>query len=268
MLIELLSTDFFLIAVAAAMALAVVCGPLGSLIIWRRMSYFGDTLAHSALLGIALGLLLDTNLQLTVLVSCVGFSFLLLLLQKKPSLPVDTLLGIIAHSTLALGMVVLAISDSRRVNLEAYLFGDLLTIASVDLIWIVAIAVVVAGLLWYFWDQLLAAIVHPELAQAEGISVARLEMLLTLILAITIAVAMKVVGVLLITSLLIVPAAAARQFASTPEHMAMGASFIGVISVVVGLLIAFAANLPAGPAIVVTATTAFLLLYLAPIKSA
>ena len=265
-MIDLLTADFFLIALAAGLGLAIVCGPLGSLVVWRRMSYFGDTLAHSALLGVALGLILDINSQLSILVSCVIFALLLLLLQRKSTLPIDTLLGIVAHSTLALGVVVLSLTDSIRVNLEAYLFGDLLTINGTDLGWILLICVLVLIVICIFWNQILSTIVHPELAEVEGISVKKIQLVLILTMAVTIAVSMKVVGVLLITSLLIVPAAAARQISNTPEKMAFSASFIGCFSVVSGLLLSFFADTPAGPTIVVVATTVFLCLYFRPSK--
>ena len=125
------TTDFVLYALAAGISLSLVAGPLGSFIVWRRMSYFGDTLAHSALLGIALGLITDSNPQLSIIISCLLFAFILTLLDRRPSLSTDALLGILAHSSLALGIVVLALADSVRVDLEAYLFGALLTIGNV-----------------------------------------------------------------------------------------------------------------------------------------
>lgn len=257
----LLSTDFVLYALAAGIALAVVAGPLGSFIVWRRMSYFGDTLAHSALLGIAIGLITDSNPQLSIIISCLIFAFILTLLDKKPSLSTDTLLGVLAHSSLALGIVVLALADSVRVNLEAYLFGALLTISSTDLIWILVVVVLVACVLYRYWNDLVSITVHAELAEIEGTNIKRLNLILVLLIALTIAVSMKIVGVLLVTSLLIIPPAAARQLAETPEQMAVKASCIGILSVILGLGSAFYFNVPVGPAIVVVATLIFLLLY-------
>lgn len=260
-ILVLLSTDFVLYALAAGIALAVVAGPLGSFIVWRRMSYFGDTLAHSALLGIAIGLLTDSNPQLSIIVSCLLFAFILTLLDRKPSLSTDTLLGILAHSSLALGIVVLALADSVRVDLEAYLFGALLTISSADLIWILAVVILVACALYRFWNELVSITVHAELAEIEGTNIKRLNLILVMLIALTIAVSMKIVGVLLVTSLLIIPPAAARQLAETPEQMAVKASCIGILSVISGLGSAFYFNVPVGPAIVVVATLIFLALY-------
>jgi len=255
------TTDFVLYALAAGISLSLVAGPLGSFIVWRRMSYFGDTLAHSALLGIALGLITDSNPQLSIIISCLLFAFILTLLDRRPSLSTDALLGILAHSSLALGIVVLALADSVRVDLEAYLFGALLTIGNVDLIWILLVSTVVAIVLYWFWNDFVSITVHAEIAEIEGANVKRLNLILVLLIALTIAVSMKIVGVLLITSLLIIPPAAARSLASTPPQMAVKASLVGSVSVVLGLISAFYFDVPVGPSIVVVATLIFLLFY-------
>ena len=262
--LQLLTTDFFLFALAAGLSLALVAGPLGSFIVWRRMSYFGDTLAHSALLGIAIGLITGSNPQLSIIVSCLVLAALLVFLDRRPTLSTDTLLGILAHSTLAMGVVVLALTESVRVNLEAYLFGALLTIDGSDLAWVLAIVVIVAAVLFRYWNDFLSITVHAELAEIEGINVKRLNLILVMIIALTIAVSMKIVGVLLITSLLIIPPAAARRLAKTPEAMALLASGLGAFSIVSGLLGSFYLDTPVGPTVVVTATLIFLLLYFFP----
>ena len=257
-------TDFILRALLAGLCIAAIAGPLGSFVVWRRMSYFGDTLAHSSLLGIALGILLDINLQLAVILGSVVFAVLLIVLQRNKSLSTDTLLGILAHSTLAFGMLILALSNTVQVNLVGYLFGDLLTVSTSDLWWIIGMAALVAVLLVKFWNPLLALTVHEEMAQVEGVSVTRLHALMVIMVALLIAVSMKIIGVLLITSLLIIPPAAARRFAKTPEQMALGASVTGCLAVCGGLLMSLYLDTPAGPSIVVTASLFFLLSYLAP----
>jgi len=263
--LQLITTDFFLYALLAGLAIAIIAGPLGSFIVWRRMSYFGDTLAHSALLGIALGLIMDINLQLSIVISSMLFALILLYLGKNKTMSTDTLLGILAHSTLAIGVVVLALSDSVRVDLEAYLFGEMLTISTTDLIWILVTSAGVAIVLFRLWGQLLSVTIHQELAEVEGLAVKKLNLILVLMIAITIAVAMKIVGVLLITSLLIIPPAAARQLSKTPEQMAIRASLIASFSVVSGLFFAFYLDTPAGPSIVVLASIVFLVLFFLPI---
>ena len=258
------TTNFVIYALVSGISLALVAGPLGSFIVWRRMSYFGDTLAHSALLGIALGLLTDSNPQMSIIVSCLLFAFLLTLLDRRPSISTDTLLGILAHSSLALGIVVLALADSVRVDLEAYLFGALLTIGSADLVWVLVVVSLVAIVLSVFWNDFVSITIHAEIAEIEGANVNRLNLILVLLIALTIAVSMKIVGVLLITSLLIIPPAAARPMATTPEQMAVKASIIGCISVVLGLVSAFYFDVPVGPSIVVVATLIFLFFYFYP----
>tara|TARA_R110002167_G_scaffold6277_3_gene28876 strand:- start:50756 stop:51556 length:801 start_codon:yes stop_codon:yes gene_type:complete len=257
-------TDFILRALLAGLCIAIVAGPLGAFVVWRRMSYFGDTLAHSSLLGIAIGILLDMNLQLAVIASSVLFAVILILLQRNKTLSTDTLLGILAHSTLAFGMLILSLSSAVQINLVGYLFGDLLTISTVDLWWIAGCAAVVATLLAVYWNGLLAVTVHEELARVEGVPVDRLHAMMVLMVALLIAVSMKIIGVLLITSLLIIPPAAARRLAETPEQMALGASVVGGLAVCGGLLMSYYLDTPAGPSIVVAACAFFLLSYLAP----
>src|SRR3989344_4079132 len=243
--------DFLLYALLAGLALAVVAGPLGSFVVWRRMAYFGDTLSHAALLGVALGFLLDVSPTLAVTVGCVLLAVLLLTLQQRQPLASDTLLGILAPSTLSLGLVVLSFMHEVRIDLMAYLFGDLLAISPTDLAWILGGSAAVLVLLVTLWRPLLAITVHEELATVEGLPVPALRMTLMLLIAVVIAVAMKIVGVLLITSLLIIPAAAAQRHARSPEQMALGASLLGVLAVCGGLALSWFKDTPAGPSIVV-----------------
>lgn len=266
-LLQLLTADFFLYALLAGLSLALVAGPLGSFIVWRRMSFFGDTLAHSALLGIAIGLITGSNPQLSIIISSLVFAILLTLLDRRPGLSTDTILGILAHSSLAVGVVVLALSGAQRLNLEAYLFGELLTVSGRDVAWVVVISGVVGVLLLRFWKPLLSATVHAELARIEGLNVHRLNLLLVVLLALTIAVSMKLVGVLLITALLIIPPASARRFSDSPERMALLASIIGMVSVLLGLLAAFVYDTPVGPTIVMLAALFFALSLAMPGKA-
>ncbi len=250
--------DFIVRAVLAGLLLAAVAGPLGCFIVWRRMAYFGDTLAHSALLGIAFGLLLDINMQLAVVLACCALALVLVLMEKNKALASDTLLGILAHSSLALGLVLLSFT-SVQIDLVAYLFGDLLTVSANELWWIAGGAVLALATLLIFWNRLLSITLHQELAQVEGLDVTRLRLLLMLLMAVVVAVSMKIVGVLLITSLMIIPPAAARHFAASPEQMAAGASLVGALAVCGGITASWYWDTPTGPSIVVTAAVLFLL---------
>jgi len=256
--------DFLFYALLAGLALAVVAGPLGSFVVWRRMAYFGDTLSHAALLGVALGFLLDVSPTVAVTVGCLLLAVLLVTLQQRQALASDTLLGILAPSTLSLGLVVLSFMHEVRIDLMAYLFGDLLAISPTDLAWILGGSAAVLVLLVTLWRPLLAITVHEELARVEGLPVAGLRMALMLLIAVVIAVAMKIVGVLLITSLLIIPAAAAQRHARSPEQMALGASVLGMLAVCGGLALSWFKDTPAGPSIVVTAAALFLLSFVLP----
>lgn len=259
--------DFLLNALLAGLALALVAGPLGSFVVWRRMAYFGDTLSHAALFGVALGLMLDVNLTLAVTVGCVLLALLLVTLQQRQPLASDTLLGILAHSTLSLGLVSLSFMKDVRVDLMGYLFGDLLAVGPSDLAWIIGGSALVLLMLIPLWRPLLAITVHEELAKVEGLPVAGIRLALMLLIAVVIAVAMKIVGVLLITSLLIIPAAAAQRHARTPEQMAVGASLLGLLAVCCGLALSWYQDTPAGPSIVVSAAALFLASFALPKRS-
>lgn len=256
--------DFLFNALLAGLGLALVAGPLGSFVVWRRMAYFGDTLSHAALFGVALGLLLDVAPMLAVTLCCVLLAVLLVTLQQRQPLASDTLLGILAHSTLSLGLVTLSFMSEVRIDLMGYLFGDLLAVDGRDLMWIFGGSALVLVLLVTLWRPLLAITVHEELARVEGLPVTTIRLALMLLIAVVIAVAMKIVGVLLITSLLIIPAAAAQRHARTPEQMAGGASLLGMLAVCAGLALSWYQDTPAGPSIVVSAAALFLLSFAWP----
>ena len=256
--------ELVLRALAAGFGVAAVAGPLGAFIVWRRMAYFGDTLAHSALLGVALGFLLGINLNVAVALLCIALSLVLVALQQQRRLASDTLLGILSHSALSLGLVALAFLETVRVDLMAYLFGDILAVTPEDIAWIYGGGAVALGALCLLWRPLLAVTVHEELAQVDGINVPAVRLAFMLLVALVIAVAMKVVGILLITSLLILPAAAARRFARTPEAMAALGALAGALAVMGGVGASFRWDLPTGPAIVLAASALFLIATLWP----
>lgn len=256
--------EFLVRALLGGFGVAAVAGPLGAFVVWRRMAYFGDTLAHSALLGVALGLLFEINLNLAVIVLCVGLALVLVTLQKKHIIATDTLLGILAHSSLSLGLIMVSFLDNIRIDLMAYLFGDLLAISQNDLYWIYGGGLLVLLLLVTFWKPLLAMTVNEELAKVEGYPVETIRLLLMLLVALVIAVAMKIVGVLLITSLMIIPAATARKMSNSPVQMAAMASMIGCLSVAGGLFASYEWDTPAGPSVVVCAALLFLVVYSLP----
>ncbi len=249
--------EFFLRALIAGAGVAAVAGPLGCFVVWRRMAYFGATLAHGALLGVALGLLMGIDPMFGIAASSILIALIVAGLQRQRTIGSDTLLGILAHAGLAIGLVTLAFMHGVRIDLMGYLFGDVLAVTWADILWIYLGGSAILATLALIWRPLLAITLNEDLARAEGVAVAPIQLAFMLILAIVIAIAMKVVGVLLIVSLLIIPAAAARPFARTPEQMAALAAVLGALSVVGGLFASLAWNTPAGPSIVVGATILF-----------
>lgn len=251
--------EFLLPSILAGLGIALIAGPLGSFVVWRKMAYFGDTLAHASLMGLALGFLFNINLYFALLICCLMLAVLLVTLQKQKLVATDTLLGILAHSALSLGLVAVSFLDNVRVDLMSYLFGDLLAVSPTDLVFIYAGATVIGLVLAIFWRPLLSTTVNEDLAAVDGINIDLMRLILMLLVGIVIAVGMKFVGALIMTSLLIIPAATARKFSSTPEQMALLASIIGSIAVFGGLSLSWFYDTPAGPSVVISAAAMFML---------
>ena len=247
---------FLVNAILAGFAVAVITGVMGCFVVWRRMAYFGDSLAHSALLGVALGFAVGIAVNIGIILICSVFALLLLWLQQKKVLATDTLLGILAHSALSLGMVTISVMG-RRIDLHSILFGDILTVTRPELWWIYIGGAIVIIMLLMNWSSLVLMTLQEDLAQAEGIRVFLCNLLLMFLMTLVVAVSIRSVGILLISSLLIIPAATARQLARSPEGMAIIASFFGVTSVGLGIYFSFVLDTPSGPSIVVAAASMF-----------
>lgn len=250
--------DFLVRALAGALGAALVAGPMGSVVVWGRMAFFGDALAHAALLGIVVGFALDTSPILGVALVCLLVAGTVLVTVDDPRLTPDTILAIVSYGTLALGIALLGFMEGVRGDLLGLLFGDILAISDADLAWIWGVGAVALVTLALVWRRLLAIVVHAELAAVEGVPVRRVRAVYLLTLAVTVAVTMKVVGVLLVTALLVIPAAAARPFSRTPEAMAVFAALAGALAVVIGLGASLSWDVASGPAIVCAAVGLFL----------
>jgi zinc transport system permease protein len=248
--------DFAIRAALAGVGVALATAPLGCFVVWRRMAYFGDATSHAALLGVALALATDLPIFAGVLVVALAVALILATLGGR-SVSDDALLGVLAHGALALGLVAVSLLPGQRVDLGAYLFGEILAVTRTDLLVIWGGAITVAALVIWRWQALLAATLSPDLAQASGINPRREQLILTLALAITVAVALKVVGALLIAAMLIIPAAAARPLARTPEAMAGIAMALGTLAALAGLGASFTFDTPTGPSIVTCAAAFF-----------
>lgn len=254
--------DFIVRALLGGIGVALAAGPLGAFVVWRRMAYFGEAIANAGLLGVVFGLLLHLSMLVGVLSFCLILALLLTVVERQRLLPLDTALSILAHGALAIGLLMLSLMPSVRVDLTSYLFGDILAVSRTDLALILAVLAVVLLTLSLTWRPLLSMTVDADLAAVEGARIGLLRLMLTLLVAAVIAVGMKVVGILLIVSLLIMPAAAARTLASGPGQMAIVAALLGAGSVGGGLLLSLRFDVPTGPAVVAVAAGIFVALQL------
>ena len=257
--------DFIIRAFVAGIGLALITGPLGCFIIWRRLSYFGDTIAHSALLGVVIAYAMNFNLIIAVFAVSCFIALSLLFFQKRTNLPDDALLGLLAHSVLAIGLVLLGILSFIRIDLMGLLFGDILSVNITDVLFVWIGGSIVLMVLILILRPLFAATVNLELAKAEGLNTDLANAIFTILIASVIAISIKIVGILLITGLLIIPAAASRNLSSTPIQMAIISSVIGLVSVVLGLQTSMIWNSPTGPTILAIALGVFILT-LIPLK--
>lgn len=248
--------DFLIRATLAGMGVALAAAPLGCFVVWRRMAYFGDATAHAAILGVALSLALSVSVFAGALIVSLLMAITVNVLSGR-GYAMDTLLGVLAHSALAFGLVSVSFLSGIRIDLMAYLFGDILAVSRIDLAVIWSGAALVVILMSWRWSALLNSTLNADLAYASGIDPKREQLALTLSLAVVVAVAIKVVGVLLIAALLIIPAAAARPLSGTPERMVFAAAAIGCLAAFSGLRAAWLLDTPAGPSIVCVAALIF-----------
>jgi len=257
--------DFFIRALIAGIGVSIVAGPLGCMVVWRRLSYFGDTLSHSALLGVTIAYSLSINIFLSVFIISGLIALILLALQKRTKLPGDALLGLLSHSTLAVGLVIIGLLSSIRFDLMGLLFGDILavTIEDIFIIWLGGL--IILGILYFIWKSLFAATVSYDLAAAEGMKPDVSNFIFTILLAGVIAISIKMIGVLLITGLLIIPAAMARNISTNPFQMIIFSILGGILSVIIGLFSSLEFNTASGPSIIVAALILFILSLL-PLK--
>ena len=251
--------DFFIRALIAGIGIALVTGPLGCFIIWRRLSFFGDTLSHSALLGVTIAFFFELNIAFSVFLISSAIALILLKLQKTTKLPGDALLGLLAHSSLAVGLVVIGFLTSIRFDIMGLLFGDILAVNEIDLLIIWIGGALILLILKFIWKPLFASTVNHELAEAEGMNPDKVNAIFTVLLAAIIAISIKIVGLLLITGMLIMPAAMARNVSNNPRQMVKLSIIGGLLSVIIGLFSSLEINSPSGPSIITAALVLFCL---------
>ena len=251
--------DFFIRALVAGIGIAFIAGPLGCFVVWRRLSYFGDTLAHSALLGVTIAYSLEFNIAVSIFLISSVIALILIKLQKETNLPSDALLGLLAHSSLAVGLVVIGFLTFIRFDIMGLLFGDILAVNKKDLMTIWVGGALILLVLRLIWRSLFASTVNYELAQAEGLNPDRAKAVFTILLAAIIAISIKLVGVLLITGMLIIPTAMARNLSDNPKKMVIFSIIGGLLAVLIGLFSSLEFNTPSGPSIIVAALALFII---------
>ena len=251
--------DFFIRALVAGIGIALVTGPLGCFVVWRRLSYFGDTLSHSALLGVTMAYSLEFNIAVSIFFISSIIALILIQLQKKTNLPSDALLGLLAHSSLAVGLVVIGFLSFIRFDIMGLLFGDILAVNKQDLLTIWIGGALILLVLKVIWKPLFASTVNYELAEAEGLNPDRAKAIFTILLAAIIAISIKLVGVLLITGMLIIPTAMSRNLSDNPKKMVLFSIIGGMMSVLIGLFSSLEFNTPSGPSIIAAALLLFVL---------
>ena len=251
--------DFFIRALVAGIGGAFVTGPLGGFVVWRRLSYFGDTLAHSALLGVTMALAFEINIAISIFIISSIIAIILVKLEKNTNLPGDALLGLLAHSSLAIGLVVIGFLTFIRFDIMGLLFGDILAVTVNDIIIIWAGGALILLVLKLIWKPLFASTVNYELAEAEGLNPDRAKAIFTILMAAIIAISIKMGGLLLITGMLIIPAAMARNISDNPQKMVLFSIIGGLLSVIIGLFSSLEFNTASGPSIITASLVLFIL---------
>ena len=251
--------DFFIRALLVGIGMALVTGPLGCFVVWRRLSYFGDTLAHSALLGVTMAYSLEFNIAISVFIISSVIALILIQLQRRTNLPGDALLGLLAHSSLAVGLVVIGFLTFIRFDIMGLLFGDILAVTVSDLYFIWGGGALILFVLKLIWKPLFASTVNYELAEAEGLNPDRAKAVFTILMAAIIAISIKMVGLLLITGMLIIPAAMARNISDNPQKMVLFSIIGGLLSVIIGLFSSLEFNTASGPSIITASLILFIL---------
>ncbi|ACT57192.1 iron chelate uptake ABC transporter family permease subunit [Candidatus Liberibacter asiaticus] len=251
--------EFFIRALFSGIGIVLSTGPLGCFIIWQRIAYFGDTIAHSALLGVALSLIFQLPLTICIFMIATLTSLVLLQIQKNEALSSDAILGVITHSTISLALVILSFMKWVNTDLTSFLFGDILAVNTTDILLIWGIGFLNIMILFKIWKPLLATTVNYELAKAEGMQPEKIKLIFIMITSLMISVSIKFIGITLITSLLILPTVTARRFSTSPENMAILATIIGILGIIIGLYGSLIFDTPSGPSIIITSLFLFIL---------
>ncbi|MEK9574835.1 MAG: metal ABC transporter permease [Gammaproteobacteria bacterium] len=249
--------DLIYRVILAGVGVAIIAGILGCFVIWKRMSYFSESISHSALLGVALGVASGFGLQSGLLITAVIFAVIIAYMQNQDYFSNDAILGIFSHIALSLGVIVLSLQGDRT-DYFSLLFGDILSVNQGDIVWIYAILISIVSIMIIFWDKLLFVTLNACLAKAEGIQTFIFQTLIMIMIAMTVSVSVQIVGVLLITSMLLIPPAIGRVFSDAPLKMMIFSAFFAILAVIIGVIISLNYDIATGPAIVVVLGVLFI----------
>lgn len=252
-------SNFIITAMLAGIGIAIIAGPIGSLMIWRRMTFFGDTLAHASLLGASIAALLNINIYYGLMATCLLIAVVLAIIPNNKKFTNDMILSILSYIILAFGLIAVALSKNTKIDLLSYLYGDILSITNIDLIYIYLIDILVIASLIVIWDKLVLATINKELAISEGINETKIKWIFIILISLIFVVAIRLVGVLLINALLIIPSAIAKIWAKSPVQMAILGSIFGCITTILGIIASLFLDIPTGPAIVIAAAILLLI---------
>jgi zinc transport system permease protein len=252
--------NFIINSIIAGIGIALITGLLGCFVVWRKMSYFGESLGHGAILGVGAGIILGINQSLSIILVILIFAALLTYLQNRKAFSNDTILGILAHGALAMGIILISVSDNSSFNLHAFLFGDILLVGVKEIYLIFFSAIIIYAIILCNWKAIILSTISKDLARSQNISNFKMDLLLTTTMALAVAISIQIIGALLITSMLIIPPATAKQLARNPKNMVIISTIIAILSVLAGLLTSYQFDIPSGPAIILSSFILFIII--------
>ncbi len=254
---ELLSLPFMQRALLAGCLVGFLASYLGVFVVQRRLSFLGAGLAHAAFGGVALGLLLQTEPLWVAVPFTVAVALGINWIRLSTGLAGDTAIGIVFAVAVALGVIFLSLRESYTADAFTYLFGSILAVTASDL-WITLAVVAVAAASYPMWNRWAYATFDAELARADGLTIERDDYVLSVLLAVTVVIAVKVVGILLVAAFLVIPAASARLVSGTFARMTLVSVAVGMSSAVGGLFLSYWMDVPSGATIILVQTAVFI----------
>ncbi len=256
-MIEIFQLGFMQRALVAGILIAALCGLFSVFVVLKRLSFIGVGISHSAFGGVALGFLLGINPTITAILFAAATALLIGFVNRQGRLHEDTAIGIFFALSMALGILFIGLSRSYNVDLFGYLFGNILAITRGDVMLVLIVAPVIFAVILSLFKELLFLSFDEEVARVSGVAVSPIYYFFLLAMAVTIVIAIKLIGIVLVSALLVIPAAAARQFTTNYRGLALCSVGIGVVSTVAGLFLSCWLNLASGATIVLFAGVLF-----------